>query len=142
MDRTFLFPVELKTKLHLSWQALALTGAILSAALASPAMAASGPTTKVVGCGDQSCLLVSGHRDDPTLLVSINGQVVDVEGGQNWRVRVPVETVRQLSAPNARTIEVGLLTSKAQMASSASVDLPIGLLGNLTNLAALEVRVR
>ena len=122
--------------------ALALTGALLYTALASPAMAASEPTTKVVECGVQSCLLVSGRRDDPALLVSINGQVVEVEGGQHWRVRVPVETVRQWSAPNARTIEVGLLTAQAQVASSASVDLPIGLLGNLTDLAVLEVRAR
>lgn len=142
MYRNFIFPTELRTKLHLSRRAAALTGAILSTALASPAMAASEPTTKVVECGAQSCLLVSGRRDDPALLVSINGQVVDVEGGQNWRVRLPVETVRQLSAPNARTIEVGLLTSQAQMASSASVDLPIGLLSNLTDLAVLEVRAR
>lgn len=136
MDRTSL------CNLPMARRALVLAGTLLSAALASPAMAASEPTTKVVECGIQSCLLVSGRRDDPALLVSINGQVVDVEGEQNWRVRLPVETVRQWSAPNARTIEVGLLTAQAQLASSASVNLPIGLLGNLTDLAVLEVRAR
>ena len=74
--------------------------------------------------------------------VSINGQEVAVEGKYDWRVRVPVETVRGWSAPYARTIEVSLRDPQTQLDATADVDLPIGLLGTLTDLAALEIRAR
>ncbi|KPL68437.1 hypothetical protein SZ64_10110 [Erythrobacter sp. SG61-1L] len=115
---------------------------MFAANLATPAMAASETSTRLVNCGEQSCLMVSGHRDDPSAIITINGQPVSVEGERGWRVRVPVDTVRAWSAPNARTIEVTLLDPGTLQETSASVDLPIGLLGNLTDLAVLEVRAR
>jgi hypothetical protein len=119
-----------------------LAGAIVIAGLGTPAMAASGTSTQVVRCGEQSCLQVSGYRDDPASSVSINGQAVAVEGKHSWKVRVPVDTLRGWSAPYARTIEVSLRDPQTQLDASASVDLPIGLLGNLTDLSALEIRAR
>ena len=120
----------------------ALMAAIVVCGSAAPAMAASESSTKVVRCGTQSCLQISGHRDDTASTVSINGQEVAVEGKYDWRVRVPVETVRGWSAPYARTIEVSLRDPQTQLDASADVDLPIGLLGTLTDLAALEIRAR
>lgn len=117
--------------------AMALAGAIAVGSLASPA-AAREHRAKLVSCGEESCLQIAGHRADPAATVSINGREVAVEGENRWRVRLPVATVRLWSAPNARTIEVSLGDGEA----GTSVDLPIGLLGTVTNLAALEVRVR
>lgn len=122
--------------------AVALTGAIAMLGLSSPAMAASEPSTRLVSCGEQSCLLVSGHREDPDSIVSINGQVVSVEGERGWRVRVPVETVREWSAPFARTIEVSLRNPETQAEAVASVALPIGMLGGTTDLATLVISAR
>ena len=120
----------------------ALPGALVVAGLASPAMAAPEPSTKLVSCGTESCLLISGHREDPASTVSINGQEVSVTGKHRWRVSVPVATVRQLAAPYARTIEVSLRQPGTQQETFATADLPIGLLGHVTTLASLEVSLR
>ncbi|WEK46429.1 MAG: hypothetical protein P0Y56_15690 [Candidatus Andeanibacterium colombiense] len=121
--------------------ALALVGAVVAASVPTSAMAASEASTRVVRCGSQSCLLISGHRDDPSAAVSIAGQAVAVEGKRGWKARVPVDTVRQWCGPYARTIEVSLRDPNTQVETSDSVDLPLGLLGTLTDLAALEISI-
>lgn len=122
-------------------RAFASIGAIIIGSLASPAMAAE-PSTRVIRCGEQSCLQINGRRLDPAAIVSINGHAVPVEGEHSWRVRLPVEVVREWSEPYARTIEVSLHDPQTQRATSASVDLPIGLLGGKTELASLVISVR
>jgi hypothetical protein len=124
-----------------SWAA-GLAGTIFFGSLASPAIAASEPSTRLVRCGDDSCLQISGRRSDLATIVRINGHVVPVEGEHSWRVHLPVETIRQWSVPYARTIEVSLHEPKARDETISSVDLPIGLLGGVTELASLVVRVR
>lgn len=121
-------------------QALALAGVIAIGSLTSPALAESEPSTKLVRCGAQSCLQVSGYRSDPSATVRLNGQAVDVEGKYGWEVSLPVETVRSLSAPYARSIEVSVHNPETEQVTSANADLPIGLLGGVTDLASLEVR--
>jgi hypothetical protein len=115
-------------------------GATWLACAASPVLAASDPITRLVRCDSGNCLLVSGHRDSAASEVRINGQAVTVEGKRNWRVRLPVETVRIWSAPFARTIEVTLHDFRTQDISSENAYLPIGLMGH-TNLASLVVGV-
>ena len=115
---------------------------ILVASLATPATAASEPSTRVVGCGSGSCLLVTGHRDNAASPVSINGHVVAVEGQRDWRARLPVETVRDWSLPLARTIEVSFIDAATGVATAMDADLPIGLLGHAENLAWLVVSAK
>lgn len=122
-------------------RAAVLAGILALSGFASPAMGSQDASTRLVRCGAESCLLVTGHRDDPSAIVSINGQVVNVEGRRGWKVSVPVATVREWSAPYAREIEVSLRDPATQQETAASVDLPIGLLGGVTELAALEVSV-
>ena len=114
--------------------AAAIIGTALAFSQAASAWAA--PETRVVRCGSASCLLVSGHRKDASSKVDINGHEVVTEGARNWRVRVPVTTVRAWSAPFARTISV------AVAGVEDDVDLPIGLLGHSEDLAMLVVRVK
>ena len=121
---------------------LALACALMIGSFASPAMASTETSTRLVRCGAQNCLLIKGHREDSASTVSINGRAVSVEGGRGWQVRVPVDTVREWSAPAAREIEVSLRNPETQRETTDSVDLPIGLLGNLTDLASLEISVR
>jgi hypothetical protein len=116
--------------------------AIANAGLASSAMAASEPSTRVVECVSGSCLLVSGHRDNAASAVSINGHVVPVEGKRDWRVRLPVEAVREWSLPLARTITVTLINAQTRSESAAEADLPIGLLGQAENLALLVISAK
>jgi hypothetical protein len=67
---------------------------------------------------------------------------VQVDGSRRWRVRLPVETVRQWSALYARTIQVTMLDPKSGSENTTMARLPIGLLGHVTDLAMLEVSVR
>jgi hypothetical protein len=114
--------------------------AIAAAGLASPALAGSEPSTRVVQCRSGSCLQVSGHRDDAAASVSLNGHAVVVEGARNWRVLVPVQTVREWSEPRARTITVAVADTPAR--TEAEADLPIGLLGHSENLAVLYISTK
>ncbi|SRR5258706_125997 len=116
--------------------------AILVAGLSSPAYAATGPRARLVACEAGSCLLVTGHRANAASAVSINGRMVSADGGRKWRVRVPVDTVREWSAPFARTITISLVDAETRTDARAEVDLPIGLLGQVENLALLVVSAK
>lgn len=126
---------------NLRQSAIALTGLLLIAGVAAPARAAPEPSAKLVRCGAGSCLRISGHRRNAAAIVRVNGHAVSAEGERHWKVDLRVETVRDWSAPHARTIEVSLHDPETPHGSRTRVDLPIGLLGGLTSLASLVVRV-
>jgi hypothetical protein len=115
-----------------------MLGVVLAAGLASPALAAPEPRTRLVSCDEGSCLFIRGRRADAASPVSINGHTVAVEGARRWHASLPVETVRAWSAPYARTITV----SVADAATPTEADLPIGLLGHAENLAMLVISVK
>ncbi|MEO7688480.1 MAG: hypothetical protein ABIS51_04280 [Sphingomonas sp.] len=105
------------------------------AGFSAPACAATEPRTRVVTCETGSCLLVTGRRTNAASMVSINGRTVSAEGARKWRVLVPVDTVRKWSAPLARTIVVSVVDAGTRTDATAEVDLPIGLLGQVEDLA-------
>lgn len=109
-------------------------GVILAAALATPAAAET--RARMIDCAAGSCLLVTGHRADAASTVSINGHAVAVQGTRRWRVSLPVETLREWSAPFARTIAVAVADIETHAV------LPIGLLGHAENLAFLTVSAK
>lgn len=111
-------------------------GLVAALAFTAPANAADTPATRLVNCGAQSCLLVTGHRDDAAAKVSINGHFVAVKGRHQWRARLPVATVRAWSAPYARTVAV------AVDGALQHARLPVGMLGQPSDLAMLVVRVK
>jgi hypothetical protein len=111
----------------------------LTAGLATPALASDEPSTRLVSCGSDSCLLVSGHRESADAEVRINGHRVDVEGERNWRTRLPVGTVREWSVPFARKIEVSSRSVNQQNDTIQNARLPIGLLGHVPDLAELVI---
>lgn len=115
---------------------LLLSAAALGAGLSMPAFAAEALSTRLVSCGEESCLLVSGTRTDANAQVAINGRAVAVEGARKWRVRVPVNTLRQWSAPSARTIMVSIDGVPDE------ADLPIGMLMGIEHLAMLTITAK
>src|ERR1700741_753764 len=116
--------------------------ALLVAGFSSPACAATEPRTRLVACEAGSCLLVTGYRANAASAVSINGRTVLADGARRWRVRVPVDTVRAWSAPFARTITVSVVDAETRNDATAEVDLPIGLLGQVEQLAMLVVSAK
>lgn len=119
---------------------LLLAIALASGSIASPALAGREASTKLVNCGKDACLQVSGYRANPNSTVHINGNAVSVQGEHSWRVQLPLETVREWSAPFARTIEISVQGRQAESDASISAALPIGLLGGTTDLETLEIR--
>jgi hypothetical protein len=134
-------PLPLYSRKRISGLAAMLVAG-LAAGLSSPACAATEPRTRLVACEAGSCLLVTGRRTNAASMVSINGRVVSAEGARKWRVRVPVDTVRKWSAPFARTIMVSVVDAGTRTHASADVDLPIGLLGQVEDLAQLVVSAK
>lgn len=112
--------------------ALAALG-IISPAQAQPGYA---PKLRVVECGAESCLRITGHRDDSAAPVLINGHEIAVTGRHRWTARVPVAKVRNWSAPYARSIQLSVANEEH------SAQLPIGLLGTRGDLAMLVVSVK
>lgn len=117
-------------------------------ALAGGALAAPAPSTRLVECGAQSCLRVSGYRDDAARKIRVNGYAVAAQGGRRWTVDLPLDTVRAWSAPHAREIEISLEAPASAGASAdpgatrgarETVALPIGLLGGVTDLESLVI---
>ncbi|GGB75039.1 hypothetical protein [Blastomonas aquatica] len=110
--------------------------ACLFLAMSAPALAERVPTTRLVGCGPESCLLVSGERADAAATVLVNGHAVAAQGARHWRVRVPVSTLRAWSKPHARSISVTVADTEYD------ASLPVGMLAAPHDLAMLVVRVK
>jgi len=108
---------------------------------ADAAAAAPAPKTRLVSCGSESCLLVTGRRKSADSLVAINDRPVAVGGRRAWHVRVPLAAVRELASPYARNIEVTVTQADGHEEWSEDASLPIGLLGH-KNLATLIVSAR
>ena len=117
-------------------------GIVLVVAFAAPASAITEPKTRLVSCDAGSCLLVTGRRTDATSTVTINGHAVFVQGARKWRACLPIDTVREWSAPYARTITVSVVDDETRESASAGADLPIGLLGHAEDLAMLIVSAK
>ncbi|MGB3795685.1 MAG: hypothetical protein WA957_05220 [Alteraurantiacibacter sp.] len=104
-----------------------------------PANAQINPQTRLVKCGQESCLQVSGYRQHSGEQVMINGLMTDAEGRHRWRVELPIDAVRELSEPRARTLTVVLRDPETQDETFSRAILPIGLLGDSSTLGSLRV---
>ncbi|WP_299307348.1 hypothetical protein [uncultured Croceicoccus sp.] len=122
--------------------AAALFAMATAGAVPTQAFGDDDPVTRLVRCGEASCLMVSGRRDDPAAIVKVNGRPVFVEGGKGWKLRLSLDTLREWSDGPARTIAVSLHAPDRSTKDVAIVDLPIGVLGDTTDLDTLRVRVR
>lgn len=110
--------------------------ALLAAGFVAPATAMAETAARVVRCGAASCLLISGRRVAEAAGIAVNGHDVAVQGARNWRVRLPIATVKAWSEPYARSIAVSVAGMPDDVA------LPIGLLGQPHDLAMLVVRAK
>lgn len=102
-----------------------------AAAAAVPAHAAIPPSTHLVSCSAGACLVVSGQRSSSAAAVRINGHRVEVAGQRRWQARLSLDTLREWSPPQARTLVVATLDPATGQVSEDEADLPIGLLGHV-----------
>jgi hypothetical protein len=122
----------------LPWTGLCVAAA---ATLALPANARTA-TARIVACGAQDCILVHGHRSSSQAVILVNEREVAATGRNHWQARLPVATVKDWSAPFARTLRVSVVNPAGSVERSEAVRLPVGLLGQNVELASLVVHAR
>lgn len=132
------FRLRLSRWLH----GLAFCGAVSVSAAGQPAQAEHRNQARLVRCDGGDCLLLSGTRSSPDALVRVNGHAVGVEGGRGWKTLLPVRDVRAWSLPGARSIFVTTHDPGKEVDMKYQFTLPIGMLGNITELAYLVIPQR
>lgn len=108
------------------------------AVIPGSAMAAS--RARLVRCGDQTCLRISGHRSDPAMMVRIGEQPVAVEGNQAWHATVSLSAARAGANASLDTLTLTTADRKTGVETVDMVALPPGALGRRVELATLDVR--
>ena len=121
---------------------LAIASSLLATLAAAPADARRvDGTARLRHCGTATCVVLTGVRAGRADVVTVAGHPVAVQGARRFEAEVPVDTIRDWSAPFARTVALATVGRDGEIATR-EVRLPIGLLGHVTELASLEVRSR
>ena len=122
---------------------LKLAGLVVAASLSvTPAIAERAPRARLVHCGAETCLRLSGYRSRPTAAIRVAGQTLAVEGGRAWRVTVPLTTARGWATSAGYSLTVTTADPDTGSDSRLAVPVPPGALGSRVELAALVVRAR
>lgn len=105
---------------------------------ATPALAE--PQARLVHCGQETCLRLSGQRAQATGAIWIEGHELAVEGGRRWRATVPMATAREWGTPSGGSLTLAVVDTPGKIERLESVALPPGALGRQVELATLIVR--
>ncbi len=110
--------------------------------LAVPAQAERTARAKLVHCGADSCLRLSGRRPAATTAIRIGGRELAVDGDRRWRATVPLTVARTWPIVRGYALRVVLADTAAGMERSETVMLPPGALGSRIEMASLVVSAR
>jgi hypothetical protein len=126
-------PVRARPALTKFWLLIGL------AMTATPASVTAAPRARLVHCGDETCLRLSGHRSHSAVIVRIAGHDLAVEGDHAWRTTVPLGTARNWADRSGDTMMLTLADTQAGTERVDLVALPPGALGKRVELATLVV---
>ena len=107
---------------------------------AAPAQAERPTRARLITCGAESCLHLSGHRNSPSITVQVNGRDLPVEGDRTWQVIVPLSTARTWPLGHDYSVALTLVDVQTGTERAVTVALPPGSLGARLELASLVVR--
>jgi hypothetical protein len=107
---------------------------------AAPASLVAAPQARLVHCGDQTCLRISGHRADASVIVRAAGHNLAVEGDHSWRTTVPLSTASAWANVSGGTLMLTFADTRTGTETVDAVALPPGALGKRVTLATLVVR--
>jgi hypothetical protein len=114
--------------------------AIMGLALAAiPGAAVAGPRSRLVNCGDKTCLRISGHRSSSAVTIRIAQKPLTVEGDRAWRATVPLSTAREGANASLDRLMLTMTDVKTGVEMVDTVALPPGALGRRVELASLDV---
>jgi len=109
------------------------------ATVTAPGNLVAAPQARLVHCGDETCLRISGHRPHSAVVVRIAGHSLAVMGGHSWRTTVPLRTARDWVNASSDTVTLNLTDPRTGTETVDAVALPPGALGKRVELATLVV---
>jgi len=109
------------------------------AMVALPGSARADPQARLVRCGNETCLRISGHRPSAGIIVRIAGRELPIEGNRSWRTTVPLAIARGWSNVSGEALTLSLTDPRSGTEQVDSVALPPGALGRRIELATLIV---
>lgn len=109
---------------------------------AAPARAASPPQARLVHCGAEACLRLSGQRSSVAVTIGIGGRELAVAGGRNWRAIVPLQLARTWPISRGYALRIVFADAATGTEHAEPAMLPPGALGSGVELASLVVHAR
>ncbi|WP_332782768.1 hypothetical protein [Sphingomonas sp. PB2P19] len=97
---------------------------------------------RLVHCGADSCVRLSGQRLRATTAIRVGGRELAVEGGRSWQATIPLATARTWPIARDYAVRVVFADSDAGTEATEMVPLPPGALGMRTQIASLVVSAR
>jgi hypothetical protein len=104
-----------------------------------PGAALAATQAKLVHCGQETCLRLSGHRAHTQVAVRVAGHTLAVEGDRAWHATVPLATARDWASASGSVMMLTLTDGQAGGERQEAVTLPPGALGRRVELATLMV---
>lgn len=127
-------PARARPALMKFWLVLGL------AMTATPGSVTAAPRARLVHCGDETCLRISGRRSHSAVIVQIAGHDLAVEGEHAWRTTVPLRTARGWVNRSGDMLMLTLADTQAGTERIDAVALPPGALGKRVELATLVIQ--
>ncbi len=110
--------------------------------IALPAHAEHAPQGRLVHCGQDTCLRLSGRRQRPEVVIEVGGQDLAVTGRRDWVVTIPLWRARQWVQSFGDPLTLTDFDPQSNAVRTTKVLLPPGALGRHVELASLVVRAR
>ena len=108
----------------------------------APAQAERQTRARLVPCGENSCLRLSGYRARADMVVRIGEHDLAVEGDRAWQATVPLDLARAWPIARNYALRVAFVDPDAGTERVETVMLPPGSLGSRTEIASLIVSAR
>ncbi|MGK6321748.1 hypothetical protein ACMGDM_01540 [Sphingomonas sp. DT-51] len=108
----------------------------------APARAERPISARLVHCGTETCLRLSGHRSGPAVAIRVDGRDLDVAGDRAWQATVTLAEARRWRIVRGYALSVTLADAAAGTERVEHVAVPPGALGTRMELASLIVRAR
>lgn len=106
---------------------------------AVPVTVMAAPLARLVHCGGETCLRISGHRAHSAVAVRIAGRDLAVKGDRSWSATVPLRTARDWANRSGDILRLTLADANTGIENEDTVSLPPGALGKRIELATLVI---
>lgn len=117
-------------------------GSVCALTMIAPAQAERQTRARLVSCGENSCLRLSGYRARADMVVRIGEHDLAVEGDRAWQATVPLNVARAWPIARNYALRVTLVDPDEGAERGETVMLPPGSLGSRTEIASLIISAR